>query len=437
MIDDSCVEVKSHPLDHNQLLIAYEGGIALYDITERHTIRTYEYIVLPGAPGGHDDQTEGAFLERRPMCSCLAWRPDGRMFAAGYDDGSFALWAIEDGDRKSKPVIMIKVLTEQDSSDVLLCYHAGPIMARTISKEDINLATSSSLFGDDAQEPSDIPGDFREPIYKLAWCGFSDAQPSHKGTILLVLGGLMPNDTKGLHCFHLPTFSPPSIINASNPKQLRDAYKSSIRPNYTSSIPTDTLPEDFVLLTSNPYYGQTHDAYSVLVMLSHDTELPPIAPHTQRGFVAYPFPPSMGVDPTPQHLPMDLHLTGSQAAVWAEAMTLSGATRMRLKGEESAIDKLPLNGGEAKLSFKPTGPSRTQEKHHAVLTVSQDMTARIWDYTKAVPKLLNQYSARDGLSDDQLMLYLDGRMLVERVSTAWDTTEMAFGLSTGDVMFYK
>lgn len=100
MLISSCVEAKLHPLDPNQLLIAYEGGIALYNITEKHTIRTYEYIILPGAPGGHDDQTEGAFLERRPMCTCLAWRPDGRMFAAGYDDGSFALWSIEDGDRE-------------------------------------------------------------------------------------------------------------------------------------------------------------------------------------------------------------------------------------------------------------------------------------------------------------------------------------------------
>lgn len=311
-------------------------------------------------------------------------------------------------------------------------------MARTISKEDVNLATASSLFGDDAQAPSDVPGAFREPIYKLAWCGFSDTQPSsHRGTILLVLGGLMPNDTKGLHCLHLPTFSPPSIINSSNPKILRDAYKASIRPNYTSVMPTDTFPEDFVLLTSNPHYGQTHDAYSVLIMLSHDTELPPLAPHTQRGFVAFPFPPSMGIDPKPQHLPMDLQLTGSQAVVWAEAMTLSGATRMRLQSETNIEDKLPLNGGEAKLVIKASGPTRTQEKYHSVLTVSQDMTVRIWDYTKAVPKLLNQFSARDGLSDEQLLAYIDGQMLIERVSTAWDTTEMAFGLSTGDVLFYK
>lgn len=311
-------------------------------------------------------------------------------------------------------------------------------MARTINKEDVNLATASSLFGDDAQAPSDVPGAFREPIYKLAWCGFSDTQnSSHKGTILLVLGGLMPNDTKGLHCLHFPTFQAPSIINSSNLKVLQDAYKASIRPNYTSVIPTDTFPEDFVLLTSNPHYGQTYDPHSVLIMLSHDTELPPIAPHTQRGFVAFPFPSHMGADPTPQHLPMDLHLTGSQAAVWAEAITLSGATRMRLTGEANIDEKFPLNGGEAKLVIKPSGPSRTQEKHHAVLTVSQDMTVRIWDYTKAVPKLLNQYSARDGLSDEQLMAYIEGQMLVERVSAAWDTTEMAFGLSTGDVLFYK
>lgn len=108
-LSHSCVEGKSHPLDPNQILIAYEGGTVLYNITERHTIRTYEYIILPGAPGGHDDQTEGAFLERRPMCTCLAWRPDGRMFAAGYDDGSFALWSIEDGDSKTERYMLLSV----------------------------------------------------------------------------------------------------------------------------------------------------------------------------------------------------------------------------------------------------------------------------------------------------------------------------------------
>ncbi|KAK9900591.1 hypothetical protein P389DRAFT_192855 [Cystobasidium minutum MCA 4210] len=409
----ACVEAKSHPLDPNQILIAYEGGIVLYDITQRHNIRTYEYIVLPGAPGGHDDQTEGAFLERRPMCTCLAWRADGRMFAAGYDDGSFALWSIEDGDK--------------------------PVMARTISKEDVNLATSSNLFGDDGPTPSDIPGTFREPIYKLAWCGFSDAQGSHKGTILVVQGGTMPSDTKGLHCLHLPAFVAPSIINASNPKLLLEAYKASVRPNYTSILPTDTPPEDFVLLTSNPYYGQTFDPYSVLIMLSHDPELPEIAPHTQRGFVAFPFPPSMGMDPLALHLPLDLSLTGSKSAVWAEATTLPGSTCRRLYGDHAPADRLPLTGGEAKLvvAAQLAAHHKTQEKHHAVLTVSLDMTVDIWDYTNLMPKLLNSFSARDGLSDDQLMQYIDGQMLVTHASAAWDTTEMAFGLSTGDVLFYK
>lgn len=76
------------------------GGMALYNLSERSLIRIYEYVVLPGAPGGHNDQTESAFLERRPACTCLAWRPDGRMFVSGHDDGSLVFWSIEDGDRE-------------------------------------------------------------------------------------------------------------------------------------------------------------------------------------------------------------------------------------------------------------------------------------------------------------------------------------------------
>ena len=95
-----CTDVKTHPLDPNQLLIAYEGGVALYDLIEQVALRTYEYLVLPGAPGGHNDQSEGAFLERRPSCTCLAWRPDGKVFCAGYDDGSIVFWSVEDEDRE-------------------------------------------------------------------------------------------------------------------------------------------------------------------------------------------------------------------------------------------------------------------------------------------------------------------------------------------------
>jgi hypothetical protein len=310
-------------------------------------------------------------------------------------------------------------------------------MARTISMEDVNLATSSSLFGPDAHEPNAVPGSFREPIYKLAWCGFSDTQ-SHKGTILVVLGGLMPNDIKGLHCLHFPAFSAPSILYSSDPKQVLQAYRTSVKPNYTSILPTDSSPEDFVLITHNPYYNQTYDPFQVVIMLSRDPDLPQVAPHTQMGFVAYPFPASMDTDPVQLPMPIDLHLTGSQAVVWAETATLSAASYKRIQGDNPSVERLLLTGGEAiSSSLLAPGKTRVHDKHHAVLTVSLDMTVRIWDYTKALPRLLHTFSARDGLSDDQLLQYIEGNMVVERVSAAWDTTEIAFALSTGDVLLYK
>ena len=73
----------------------------LYSLPEQVVLRVYEYLVLPGAPGGHNDQSEAAFLERRPGCTCLAWRPDGKIFAAGYDDGTVVFWSVDDGDRES------------------------------------------------------------------------------------------------------------------------------------------------------------------------------------------------------------------------------------------------------------------------------------------------------------------------------------------------
>lgn len=312
---------------------------------------------------------------------------------------------------------------------------AGPIMARTVDMEDVNLATSSSLFGEGAQSPSAAQDVFREPIFKLAWSGFPEAKA---GTILSVLGGLMPEDTKGLHCLHLPAYNGPSLLGG-NAAQAREALRASVKPNYKTVIPTDTAPEDFLLLTANPHYGQTNDPVAVIMLLSPDNELPNIGPHAERGFAAYDFPPAPLRPVKELSLPTEMQLVGSQSVLLANAVTLPPASYKRLLSEgRETREPLELTGGDVTFSKLPIKtPHKRQTVHHAVLTVHLDMSVRVWDYTHPFPEVLQTFSARDALSDDQLGAYLEGKVWIDKVSGAWDTTELAFGLSTGDVLLYK
>ena len=309
-------------------------------------------------------------------------------------------------------------------------------MARTLDMEDVNLATSSSLFGEGATSPSAAQDMFREPVFKLAWTGFPEAKA---GTIVSVLGSLLPEDTKGLHCLHLPAYSGPPLLSGGNTGHAREALRASVKPNYKTVIPTDTAPEDFLLLTSNPHYGQTNDTFAVVMLLSPDSELPNIGPHTERGFAAYEFPPAPLRNVKELGLPTEMQLAGTQSVLSAAAITLPSMSYKRLQGDgHDKKEYIELTGGDVTFSRLPTKSTyKKHPAHHAVFTVHIDMSVRIWDYTHPIPELLQTFSARDALTDDQLAAYLEGKVWIDKVSGAWDTTELAFGLSTGEVLLYK
>ena len=333
--------------------------------------------------------------------------------------------------------------------------YAGPVMARTLSMDDVNLATSSSLFGDNSALPAETQTDFREPIFKLAWSSFTEGGAGAKGgTVLTVLGGLLPDDPKGLHCLHLPPYVAPSLLSGSNPTQLREGLRASVKPNYRTIVPSETPSEDFTLLTANPHLGQSSDPFAVFMLLSADSDLPRIAPHTERGFAAFEFPPAPLSDPKELTLPMEMHLVGSQTVLVADAVTFPSSAYRRLRPDEDVNDGaaaaetrrsfLPLTGGDAPSTTlsklgqpAPTKRRHTPPIHHGVLTAHLDMSVRLWDCSSSIPELLDSFSARDALSDDQLGAYLEGRILIDKVAAAWETTELAFGLSTGEVLVYK
>jgi syntaxin-binding protein 5 len=49
----------------------------MWNIAQRRTERTWEFVLPPGAPGSGNDEEDLLFTERRLSVSCLAWRPDG------------------------------------------------------------------------------------------------------------------------------------------------------------------------------------------------------------------------------------------------------------------------------------------------------------------------------------------------------------------------
>lgn len=74
-----CTDLKTHPFDLNLLLIAYEGGVSLWNLATQTCERNFEFVVPPGAPGGGNDAEEALFMERRPPVTCLAWCPNGTL----------------------------------------------------------------------------------------------------------------------------------------------------------------------------------------------------------------------------------------------------------------------------------------------------------------------------------------------------------------------
>ncbi|KAI0705873.1 hypothetical protein BC835DRAFT_1409931 [Cytidiella melzeri] len=46
------IDIVIHPRDLNLLFIGYVGGVILLDITQRKTVKAYEFFLPPGALGG-------------------------------------------------------------------------------------------------------------------------------------------------------------------------------------------------------------------------------------------------------------------------------------------------------------------------------------------------------------------------------------------------
>ncbi|KAG0199181.1 hypothetical protein BGX28_007513 [Mortierella sp. GBA30] len=207
------VSIKTHPRDNNQLLIAYNTGIALWSLKTKSVIRTFIYEIPPGAMGGlaAGDNMFGVNESRYPHVTVVAWRPDGLGFVSGYDDGCFVFWDIK---------------------------QERPTLARTIHELQVNIPGIRPVI------ERTTTGQFI-PIYQLTWC----LHPNLEDTTLVVAGGTSSVDMFGLHLFDY---------------SAKADYRSP-RRHQTLAMESDIL--DFVVLPRNsPWYNGALDPISILIL---------------------------------------------------------------------------------------------------------------------------------------------------------------------------
>ncbi|GAA6002391.1 uncharacterized protein JCM10292_006635 [Rhodotorula paludigena] len=476
-----CTDVKSHPLDINLVAVAYEGGVSLWNLATKQCERNWEFVLPPGAPGGGNDTEESLFMERRPPVTCLAWRPDGLLFAAGHEDGTLSFSSAED---------------------------EMPIMIRTLERVDVNKATEEDLFGWSAQgQPGQRQPANREPIFRLAWSGFppetwlsqslaknplgapaSPALPSsphlsdektdlHGGTMLTVLGGLLPSDPIGVHVLELPAYAAPSAAGGK-PGNLSLSAKEALRESLLHVghhlYPTPAPPEDFIVLARNPHYGLAYDPSAILITSGRDTRCPvPSAPHASNNIEAFTFPPSSARPPRPLRLPVALSFSGKDTCTAAQVVNISQLSHRHLLHQfdvsDEAAERLPLTGGHAfprpRSTRRGPAPSLSDQPPRILVTSHVDLTVRFHDVSNQVlwgrkcdevaePRIEHEFprplrhldvDVKSALADSRAGELQAARLWRERpweleidkVSVGEENLEVAVSLSTGDVLVWR
>lgn len=205
--------------------------------------------------------------------SCMAIHPTGHFFAAGYEDGSIAIWAVEDEDK--------------------------PLLVRSIEEVDINMINEELLnlaLEPSGDKPDDVPAP--EPIYKLAWSGYSNSTDPRGGThTLAILGGGRSKEYSGVTVFSFSAFNPtdsgtdPKVVfPPSIRKAMRDCLSDPGVYTYQSEIPVS----DFLLLPRDtPHFAGNFDPVAIVLVSNGGDD--------NRSISIMDFPPKpLAVIPEPQ-----------------------------------------------------------------------------------------------------------------------------------------
>ena len=178
--------------------------------------------------------------------SCMAIHPTGHFFAVGYEDGSIAIWAIEDEDK--------------------------PLLVRSVEEVDINLVNEQLLnlaLEPGSSKPIDKPAP--EPIYKLAWSGYSNSADPRGGVhTLVVLGGGRGKESLGVTVFSFSPFNPtdggtdPNILL---PPPMRKAMRDCLSNPGVYSYRSERVVSDFLLLSRDtPHFAGNFDPIAIVLV---------------------------------------------------------------------------------------------------------------------------------------------------------------------------
>ena len=242
---------------------------------------------------------------RNPFVSCMAVHPIGHFFAAGYEDGSIAVWATEDEDK--------------------------PLLVRSIKEVDINLANEELL--NLALEPSGSkPNDKSapEPIYKLAWSGYSNSVDPRGGThTLTVLGGGRGKESSGVTVFSFSAFNPTD--SGTDPKvelppPIRKAMQDCLSNPGVSSYRSESTISDFLLLPRDtPHFAGNFDPIAIALVFNGDSDRRSIS------IMEFP-PPELAI--VPKHPGMARNISSLTADAIGEEMAETLHTMQRSSDPE-------------------------------------------------------------------------------------------------------
>ncbi|KAH9947113.1 lethal giant larvae like, C-terminal-domain-containing protein [Amylocystis lapponica] len=291
------VDVVVHPRDLNLLFVAYGGGVILSDLNECSTVRAYELVLPPGAPGGIGYQDPEILLPRRPSVTAIAVHPSGHILAVGHADGSIAFWALEDED---KPLRVCTLDSEEDED---------------VSTLDVTKLEAALPHGQPKEPHLGGPLDVREPIFKITWSGFPNSSDPRGGdTVLTVFGGFSHETPPGLTTFLLPPLNPPAPPTPSSNAQAdqnlhsetRGAMRASLLPRDCYTYTTSAPVQDFLLLPhANPHFAGAWDPRAVLLLTDSDVD----GSGDTRVVEAHEFPPPVFLtskaSPPDEHAPAD------------------------------------------------------------------------------------------------------------------------------------
>ncbi|KAG8963429.1 hypothetical protein FRC03_003018, partial [Tulasnella sp. 419] len=467
------MDVVIHPRDMNKLFIVYELGVVLWDIAQRASIRVYELILHPGAPGGGSYSEEELFSERRPATTCLSIHPSGHFFAVGHIDGCISFWAVEDDDRP------LAVRTLKDPFSLLDVHVPDPLALTEF-------------------EGAKTPIPAREPIFKLAWSGFKNSS-SDSGfgefheTALTILGGTSPSEGKGVTILRFPALVVPETQSGSSSQteggmepSIRQALKNTLFLSRGPDIdpecdtPPDKLEaartrllenevvEDFLLLPSkSPHISGSFDPIGILCLSSSTTGAGTSHKDILRAF-EYPSAPGTMTSPRlrlPASLLFDFS-TPEDVTLGAQVHKINSREQFGQliqywvnygdNGQSILGKRLPtLSAGGAWTNFSgENAPSTKLSKfdyHRLLITHHGDLTVRFYDIS---PQLLLSNSALK-FEYPQILPHLtielrralqllhskttssQESIQVHSVIFAQSSLEVAVVLSSGEVLIYK